>query len=160
MAATKASVCYNVKQRKISVKASAKRAKTDSGDKCIFIVGAEKKEIEWDRNVLAESNPTLKSILFGTGHIKCDPSKPVEWPDYHPDSVALIFKALPLAEKMELESTDAEVVPDEVFNNCKLLADYLGIDFYRLSIASDRFKRSPSIEQYQDEDEEDFNDKE
>jgi hypothetical protein len=47
-----------------------------------------------------------------------------------------------------------------VYNNCKLLADYLGIDIYRLSIASDRFKRNPSIEQHQDEDEEDNKDDE
>jgi hypothetical protein len=94
----------------------------------------------------------------------------VEWPDYHPDSVALIFKALPLVEKGILgygqrntffttrKTADAEVVPDEVYNSCKLLADYLGIDFYRLSIASDRFKTSPSIEQYKDEEEDENED--
>jgi hypothetical protein len=79
----------------------AKKAKIDS-DKCLFMVGPEKKHITWDRNVLAESNPTLKNILFGTGQIKPDPSKPVEWPEYHPDSVELIFKSLPLKETMYL----------------------------------------------------------
>jgi hypothetical protein len=126
---------------------SAKKAKTESGDKCRFIVGTEKKELVWDRNVLADSNTTLKNILLGTGQIKPDPSKPVEWPDYHPDSVALIFESLPLEETMELESIDPNVVPDEVYNSCKILADYLGIDFYRLCIASDRFKR-PTLERY------------
>jgi hypothetical protein len=139
---------------------TAKKAKTDGNDKCRFIVGAEKKEIEWDRNVLAESNSTLKNILFGTGQIKADPSKAVEWPEYHPDAVQLIFEAMPFKESMELESVEPDIVPDEVYKSCKVLADYLGIDFYRLSIASDRFRgsdwygyNSPSVERYRDESE-------
>jgi hypothetical protein len=142
---------------------SAKKSKTDSGDKCLFIVGAEKKEIAWDRNALAGSNPTLKNILFGTGQIKPDPSKPVEWPEYHPDSVELIFKALPRIERMNLGSDKAKRVPDEVYKSCKVLADYLGIDFYRLSIASDRFKKNSTVERYkndEDEDEEEDNEDE
>jgi hypothetical protein len=143
------------KAKGTSVKVTAKKAKTDSDDKCLFIVGAEKKEISWNRNVLAESNPTLKNILFGTGQLKPDPSKPVEWPEYMPNSVELIFKALPFVEKKNLVgNTKPKVVPDGVYNSCKLLADYLGIDFYRLSLASDRFK-DPTIKEYKDEEEDD-----
>jgi hypothetical protein len=135
---------------------TTKSAKTDSNDKCLFIVGADKKEIAWDRNVLADSSPTFKNILLGTGQIKPDPSKPVEWPEHHPDAVKLIFEALPFKEEMELASVHAEVVPDEVYKSCKVLSDYLGIDFYRLSIASDRFRSSerykgPSMERYRDD---------
>jgi hypothetical protein len=136
---------------------SAKKAKTESGDKCLFIVGNEKKEIAWDRTILADSNPTLKNILFGTGQIK-PTSKPVEWPEYHPDSVEWIFKSLPIKETMYLGS--AKVVPDEVYKSCQLLADYLGIEFYRLMVASDRFEGRPTIERYnlRDEDDEDDED--
>jgi hypothetical protein len=81
----------------------------------------------------------------------------VEWPEYHPDAVKLIFGALPLKETVELRS--AKVVPDDVYKSCQSLADYLGIDFYRLSIASDRFE-STCIERYnlhdEDEDDNDF----
>jgi hypothetical protein len=141
----------------VSAFVAAKKAKTESGGKCRFIVGNEKKEIAWDRTILADSNPTLKNILFGTGQIKPDPSKPVEWPEYHPDAVELIFKSLPLNETMDLKSADTEVVPDEVYKSCQLLADYLGIEFYRLMVASDRFKERPTIERYnlRDEDDED-----
>jgi hypothetical protein len=51
-----------MKESKVVAK-KGKKAKIDS-DKCLFIVGAEKKEISWDRNVLAYSNSVLKNFCL------------------------------------------------------------------------------------------------
>jgi hypothetical protein len=113
-------------------------------DKCTFIVGPEKTEIVWDRTILAKSNPTLSKILYGSGEIKTDPSKPIEWLDFDPASTKLVFESLPKSWNGR-----SAAVSDQVYKGCKVLADYLGIEFRRLFIKSDRFADEGYLQKYE-----------
>jgi hypothetical protein len=84
-----------------------------------FLVGPDKEEIKVNRLVLASMNPVLHRVLFGTGLILVDPSKPIEWPDFDGQAVRLVFLALIHCGKKEL------VVPMEKVEAVKMVVDYL-----------------------------------
>ena len=64
-------------------------------------------------------NPVLHRILFGTGIISVDPTKPIEWPDFDAQAVRQVFLALLHCGKKEF------VVPLESVKSAELLVDYL-----------------------------------
>ena len=72
-----------------------------------------------NRSVLASMNPVLHRILYGTGLISVDPSKPIEWPDFDAKAVRQVFLALVHFGKKEF------VVPIESVESAKMLVDYL-----------------------------------
>jgi hypothetical protein len=84
-----------------------------------FLCGPQKKEIKVNRAVLASMNPVLHRILYGTGLISVDPSKPIEWPDFDAKAVRQVFLALLHCGKKEF------VVPMESVDSAKMLVDYL-----------------------------------
>jgi len=84
-----------------------------------FLCGPQKEEIKVNRSALASMNPVLHRILFGTGIISVDPTKPIEWPDYDAQAVRQVFLALLYCCKKEF------VVPMESVEAAKMLVDYL-----------------------------------
>lgn len=84
-----------------------------------FLAGPHKEEIKVNRSVLASMNPVLHRILFGTGVMSVDPSKPIEWPDFDAQAVRKVFSALVYCCKEEV------VVPIESVKSAKALVDYL-----------------------------------
>jgi hypothetical protein len=84
-----------------------------------FLCGPQKEEIKVNRSVLASTNPVLHRILFGTGLISIDPSKPIEWPEFDAQAVRQVFMALLHCGKKEF------VVPVESVESTKRLVDYL-----------------------------------
>lgn len=61
---------------------------------CVFLVGPEEETIEANRAVLANSNPVLSRMLYGTELMTAPPESPIKWPDFLPDAVSLVFWAL------------------------------------------------------------------
>jgi hypothetical protein len=84
-----------------------------------FLCGPQKEEIKVNRAVLASMNPVLYRVLYGTGLISVDPSKPIEWPDFDAQAVRQVFLALVHCCKKEF------VVPTESVESAKMLVDYL-----------------------------------
>jgi hypothetical protein len=84
-----------------------------------FLCGPQKEEIKVNRAVLASMNPVLHRVLFGTGLISVDLSKPIEWPDFDAQAVRQVFLALLHCGKKEF------VVPFESVESAKMLVDYL-----------------------------------
>ena len=84
-----------------------------------FLCGPQREEIKVNRSVLASMNPVLHRILFGTGIISVDPTKPIEWPDFDASAVRQVFLALLHCGKKEF------VVPTESVESAKMLVDYL-----------------------------------
>jgi hypothetical protein len=84
-----------------------------------FLCGPQREEIKVNRSTLASMNPVLHRILFGTGLISVDPSKPIEWPDFDAHSVRVVFLALLHCGKKEF------VVPMESVESAKMLVNYL-----------------------------------
>ncbi|KAL3904874.1 MAG: hypothetical protein SGILL_009900 [Bacillariaceae sp.] len=84
-----------------------------------FIVGADKEEVKANRLALAAMNPVLSRILFGTGIIAVDSSKPIEWPEFDVGAVRCVFLALLQRGSKEV------VVPLESVEPAKALLDYL-----------------------------------
>jgi len=84
-----------------------------------FLVGPQREEIKANRAVLGSMNPVLQRILFGTGSILVDPSKPIEWPDFEVEAARQVFSALVHCGKKEF------VVPLESVESAKRLMDYL-----------------------------------
>ena len=64
-------------------------------------------------------NPVLHRVLYGTGLISVDPSKPIDWPDFDAQAVRQVFLALVHFGKKEF------VVPMESVESAKMLVDYL-----------------------------------
>ena len=84
-----------------------------------FLCGPQREEIKVNRSVLASMNPVLYHILFGTGIISVDPTKPIEWPDFDASAVRQVFLAFLHCGKKEF------VVPTESVESAKMLVDYL-----------------------------------
>jgi len=84
-----------------------------------FLCGPQREEIKVNCSALASMNPVLHRILFGTGLISVDPSKPIEWPDFDAHSVRVVFLALLHCGKKEF------VVPMESVESAKMLVNYL-----------------------------------
>lgn len=59
-----------------------------------FLVGPDKEELKVNRAALASLNDVMCRILYGTGQIAVDPSKPIEWPYYDVVAVRSVFLAL------------------------------------------------------------------
>lgn len=114
-----------------NVQPSNKKAKTSNGvaqhpalndDRWLdvtFLVGPNKKEVKANRAVLASMNPLLYRILYGTGIISVDPSKPVEWFEFDEVAVRCVFLGLVQRGMEEVE------VPVESVESAKALMDYL-----------------------------------
>jgi hypothetical protein len=84
-----------------------------------FLCGPQREEIKVNRAVLASMNPVLYRVLYGTGLISVDLSKPIEWPDFDAQAVRQVFLALVHCGKTEF------VVPMESVESAKTLVDYL-----------------------------------
>ena len=84
-----------------------------------FLCGPQREEIKVNRSVLASMNPVLYRILFGSGIISVDPSKPIEWPDFDASAVRQVFLALLHCGKKEF------IVPMDSVESAKMLVDYL-----------------------------------
>lgn len=67
-----------------------------------FLVGLDKTEVKANRACLAAMNPVLKAMMYGSGQIVVDPQKPIEWPEFDPQAVVLVFQAVLSRGKTEV----------------------------------------------------------
>ncbi len=86
---------------------------------CTFLAGPEKEEIKANRAMLASMNPVLSRILYGTGSISVDFSRPIEWSEFDSTAVRCVLSALVQHGTEEVE------VPMEIVESAKALVDYL-----------------------------------
>ena len=84
-----------------------------------FLAGSGQEEILGNRAVLATLNPVLARILFGTGCISVDPSRPIDWTQFDAAAVRTVLAVFMSKSKRTL------VIPLDVVDSTKMLVDYL-----------------------------------
>ena len=85
-----------------------------------FLVGPDEERIEVNRAVLAHSNPVLAKMLYGTELLKVNPDIPIQWTEFDPMAVRLVFAAL-----MQKPNSGALRIPHGVERQFYLLLDFL-----------------------------------
>lgn len=85
-----------------------------------FLVGPDKTPVIAHRAILAAMNPILKKMLYGTGMITVDQSKPIEWPDVDDQVVPVVIRAI------ENRGKCPRILPFELRNPLDQFLDYIG----------------------------------
>jgi hypothetical protein len=96
-----------------------------------FLVGPNRTEIKANRAVLAAMNPVLKLMLYGTGIITVNPSRPIEWAEFEAEAVRLVFESLRKRAKKEV------VIPEILVDSARRFAHFIGETEWTLNIYFD-----------------------
>ena len=95
------------------------KASSQADDDATFIVGHNKKHITTNRAVLAATNPVLKRMLYGVGHIKTDPTVPIVWSEFDAEVVQAVFDTLQ-------NKKDSILVESSKVSGADVFLDFIG----------------------------------